>query len=148
MSDDPMNHDPDVLWPVEVPEPDTLTAPWWGGTREHTFLLQTCSGCDAVQHPPREVCHTCGRREPTTWTPASGQANVATFTEVHRSPAPGLDTPYVVALVRLAEGPQIMTQLVGGDGWGIDDDVVLTWARIDDGRNLPLFTRPAPEQDR
>jgi uncharacterized OB-fold protein len=52
--------------------------------------------------------------------------------------------PYVVALVRLAEGPLLLTNIVACDPGALacDMPVVLCWEPVEDGRNLPLF-RPA-----
>jgi uncharacterized OB-fold protein len=48
------------------------------------------------------------------WKPVSGRGTLHTFTVVHRG-AKGfpLGTPYVIAVVELAEGPRMMTNLVG-----------------------------------
>jgi len=63
---------------------------------------------------------------------------------VQRAPAPLPAAPYVVALVRLVEGPLLMTNVVGCDPAEVRCElpVVLTWEAVEDGRNLPLF-RPA-----
>jgi hypothetical protein len=52
----------------------------------------------------------------------------------------------VVALVRLAEGPTLMTNVVGCDPADvhIDQAVRVVWEDLPDGRRLPLFT-PAEE---
>jgi hypothetical protein len=48
---------------------------------------------------------------------ASGRAKVLSFTVVYRpvTQAFSADVPYVVALVTLDEGPQMMTNIVGCD---------------------------------
>jgi len=47
------------------------------------------------------------------WVPASGRGSVETWTVVRHpvSKAYAADTPYVIALVRLQEGPVMMSQL-------------------------------------
>jgi uncharacterized OB-fold protein len=53
--------------------------------------------------------------EHVDWVAASGRARVLSFTVVRRpvSPAFAVDVPYIVALVTLAEGPTMMTNIVG-----------------------------------
>ncbi|HZY92770.1 MAG TPA: Zn-ribbon domain-containing OB-fold protein [Thermoplasmata archaeon] len=80
-----------------------------GGTR--------CSNCRTVYFPPRSVCPTCakhrasiGRMEPFQ---LSGEGEVVTFTIVHDA-AEGFEmqVPYVLAIVRTREGPQLTGQVV------------------------------------
>lgn len=125
----------------DVPPADEVTAPWWEATREHRLVLQTCEPCGAVQHPPRAVCIRCGRTDRLGWRDAAGTGTVDSFTVVHRAPRPELEVPYVVARVRLTEGPLTLTRLEGRDpdDWGIDDPVRVEWIDLTDGRALPVF---------
>ena len=70
----------------------------------------------------------------------SGNGVVDSFTVVHRG-LPGYAAPYVVARVRLDEGPLLLTNLVGNevDGWVCDAPVRVVWHALSDGRHLPLF---------
>ena len=61
------------------------------------------------------------------WEEASGQATLYTWSVVHRNDLPpfGERSPYVAAVVDLAEGPRMMTEVVErdwrrscGSGWG------------------------------
>lgn len=121
--------------------PDEVTAPWWEATREHRLLLQTCTDCDGVQHPPRSLCARCGSTGSLGWREASGAGVVDTFTAVHRSPDPDAPVPYVIARVRLREGPLLLTRLEAApvEAWAIDDPVSVAWQDLDDGRALPVF---------
>ena len=49
--------------------------------------------------------------------PVSGYGTVYSYTVVHRAPTLALrsETPYVIAIVRTAEGPHIMGRLEGTD---------------------------------
>lgn len=126
-----------------VPPQDELTAPWWDGTRERRLLLQRCGACGEVQHHPRHLCLSCGATDALGWVESDGAGTVDTFTVVHRAPRPGLEAPYVVARVRLDDGPVLLAWVVGADGAlpevRIDDTVTLDWAPLDDGRALPVF---------
>jgi uncharacterized protein len=61
---------------------------------------------------------------------------------VHRAPVRDLDVPYVIARVRLDEGPILLTRLEGRDpdSWRIDDRVTVDWVDLADGRALPVFS--------
>jgi uncharacterized OB-fold protein len=128
-----------------VPAPDEVTTGWWDATREHRLTVQRCASCEAYQHPPRALCTSCSSMDHLVLADASGSGTVDSFTVVHRGPRPDVEVPYVVARVRLAEGPVVLTQLVGAapDSWAIDDPVHLEWVDLTDGRALPVFARPA-----
>ncbi|TIC88068.1 hypothetical protein E8D34_07200 [Nocardioides sp. GY 10113] len=127
-----------------VPPADEVTAGWWRATGEHRLTVQTC-GCGHTQHPPRALCTGCGATDLLTLAPTEGTGVVDSFTVVHRAPRPDLPTPYVVARVRLAEGPILLTRLEGAgvgkepDSWRIGDPVSVAWHDLDDGRALPYF---------
>jgi uncharacterized OB-fold protein len=131
-------------WPdVAAPPEDAVTAPWWAATRERRLLIQTCGSCGVTQHPPRPVCLAC-MGEDLEWTEAAGDASVDTFTVVHRSPHPDVPAPYVVARVRLAEGPIVLSRIEGVDATddmplACGDRLRLGWAAMGDGRALPIF---------
>ena len=128
----------------EIPQ-DAITAPWWEATRTGTLLLQTCTACDAVQHPPRSICLNCGSSE-LGWMQASGDGRIDSFTVVARQVIPELPVPYVVARVRLREGPLVLTNIVADDHGALrcEQPVVLNWRPLSDGRRLPVFA-PARE---
>ncbi|MBO2447843.1 Zn-ribbon domain-containing OB-fold protein [Actinomadura barringtoniae] len=119
-----------------------MTEPWWDATRERRLTVQQCSACGERQHYPRAICTGCGGTD-LEFAEASGRGTVDSFTVVHRAAHPGWETPYVVARVRLAEGPILLTDLVGADPdhWSCDMPVRVTWRPLADGRHLPLFTK-------
>jgi uncharacterized OB-fold protein len=104
------------------------------------LLVQRCSSCGSHQHYPRPICLGCGRDDGLSFVPSDGLGTVWSFTEVHRAPAPDVAVPYTVALVALAEGPVLLTQLAYDDP-RCDDAVRLDWRPIDDGRHLPVFVK-------
>lgn len=120
-----------------VAEPDVTTQPWWDATREHRLLIQRCDACEAYQHYPRAVCTACGA-ETLSFVEVSGRGTVYSFTVVQRAPHEAFTPPYTVALVRLAEGPVLLTNLTGEPA--CDAPVTLTWIDLPDGRALPTFS--------
>lgn len=104
---------PEYAGPIPVPTPETR--PFWEAARRHELTLQRCRACDAYLFYPRAACPRCLGAD-LEWRRVSGRGTLHTFTVVHRG-ARGfpLGPPYVIAIVELAEGPRLMTNLVGVD---------------------------------
>ena len=125
-----------------VPEPDEATRTWWEATRRRALLVQVCGACGHVQHPPRTLCTGCGRTDALDHREAAGTGVVDACTVVMRSPGQGHEPPYVVARIRLPEGPVLLSNVLADDPHAvrIGDPVTLSWQPLDDGRALPVFT--------
>lgn len=95
------------------PRPTPETAPYWDGCRRGELLIQQCRSCGNHQFYPRIVCTRCMSRE-LDWVTSVGRGEVISFTVVRLpvSKAYADDVPYTVALVKLAEGPTMMTNIV------------------------------------
>ena len=102
--------------PADRPEPDEFTRPYWEAAAEGRLLLRRCGGCGRAHHYPREFCPYCWS-EDVAWEQASGDAVLYTWSVVHTNDLPPFRNrlPYVAAVVDLAEGPRMMTALVGCD---------------------------------
>jgi len=87
---------------------------FWTGGADGALRFLRCQSCRWWVHPPSPVCPRCLNR---TLLPeaVSGRAVVHTFTVNHQPWYPGLDPPYVVAIVELPEqtGLRLTTNLVG-----------------------------------
>ncbi|GAB3136862.1 OB-fold domain-containing protein [Micromonospora sonneratiae] len=134
-----------------LPVPDEVTEPWWAATRERRLLLQTCRRCRSSQHYPRAVCISCGHDD-LGWVQSAGAGVVDSFTVVHRAPVSGVTVPYVIARVRLDDGPVLLTRIEGADEaeLGCDRPVTLGWSPLPDGHHLPIFhlaDAPDPRQE-
>jgi len=123
-----------------APDMDALAVEWWEATRERRLLVQLCASCGRHQHYPRTLCLAC-RGGDLTFAVAAGRATVQSFTTVHRAPSPDFTAPYVIALVRLEEGPLMLTRIVGADEAALacDMPVALEWEPLEDGRHLPVW---------
>ncbi|MCZ0988641.1 Zn-ribbon domain-containing OB-fold protein [Streptomyces diastatochromogenes] len=97
----------------DVPEVDAFTRTYWDAAAEGRLLIRRCGACGRAHHYPREFCPHCWSEE-VIWEEASGRATLYTWSTVHRNDLPpfGDRTPYVAAVVDLAEGPRMMTELV------------------------------------
>lgn len=131
---------------LPLPGEDEVTAPWWAATRQRRLVIQHCGGCGRWQHYPRALCIRCGAASPP-FEAASGRGVVDTWTEVRRAIRPDVPAPYLVARVRLDEGPVLLTRLLdvpagtvlAGPGGLIGRAVTVDWLPLPDGRNLPAF---------
>ena len=123
-----------------LPSPTPLSEPYWQGCREGVLRLQHCAGCDRYQFYPRNLCSHCGARE-LAWRDASGRGRVATFTVVRRGVSPAYETPYIVALIDLAEGPRMMSSLVDTAPGEvvIGADVTVDFEAWSDDVSMPVF---------
>lgn len=100
----------------DLPEPDEFTRPYWDAAAADRLLLRRCADCGRAHHYPREFCPFCWAGEDrVAWEEASGRASLYTWSVVHRNDLPpfGERVPYVAAVVDLAEGPRMMTEVVG-----------------------------------
>src|ERR1700733_3145987 len=72
------------------------------------LVLQECSTCGNVQHPPEEICYQCHGTD-FRGREVNGHGTVYSYVVVHNPPAPALASrvPYGVVLVSLDELPEI-----------------------------------------
>ena len=102
---------PEYTGPLPVPTPETR--PFWEAARRHELQIQACRACGTYLFFPRALCPRCFATD-LEWRRVSGRGTLHTFTIVERGQRGfPLATPYVLAVVELAEGPRMMTNLVG-----------------------------------
>lgn len=132
-----------------VPEPTPDTQPFWDGCARGELRLQRCRDCGKPYFYPRAVCPECGSTD-VEWFTASGRATLYSYVINHR-PARGFenDGPYAIAVVQLAEGPRMMTNLVGvpntPEDLILDMELQVTFEQRGD-ISLPVFTPAGAQQ--
>jgi uncharacterized protein len=90
-------------------------ARFWEAVAERRFLLERCSSCETWIWYPRGFCPECGSSD-TFWYESSGRGEIYTLTVVRRSWGPWESlVPYVLAYVRLDEGPCILSNVIECD---------------------------------
>ena len=133
------------IYRPHLPIPDAETEPYWAGARAGKLMLKRCKACDRPFFYPRSHCPRCWSSD-TDWMQASGRGTIYSFTVIsHHDVRPFKDwIPYVVALVELAEGPRLVTHIVGVEPAAVQvgQPVEVVFERIDDAITLPKF-RPA-----
>ena len=95
-----------------VPQPTPETQPFWDGLAQHRLDLPRCSRCGHAFFPPSAVCSYCASTA-IEWFEASGDATLYSYV-IHHRPLKLWQTegPRSVALVRLAEGPMMVSSVV------------------------------------
>jgi uncharacterized OB-fold protein len=126
-----------------VPEPTPLTRPYWDAAARGELSVRWCPDCRTWNFPPRPRCPGCGGAEAEWRTPARTGA-IVTFSVVHQAAIEAWrdDVPYVVVVVRLDGGPQLMTNLVDVDdpeAVAVGQRVELVFERRGDDVQLPQF---------
>ncbi|OIJ69265.1 bifunctional MaoC family dehydratase N-terminal/OB-fold nucleic acid binding domain-containing protein [Streptomyces mangrovisoli] len=113
---------------------------FWEGIRDHRLLIQRCTGCGTLRHPWIPGCNACGGAGWDT-VEAGGEGTVYSYTVLHHPPFPAFDPPHAVALVELAEGVRIVSNVVGTpyDKVRIGMPVRLEFQSYDDELTLPVF---------
>lgn len=96
---------------MPVPADVEVERPYWESCRARAMRIQQCADCGKFRFYPGPVCDRCSSRN-LTWELVTGNGVVYSFSEVHRTAHPAFETPYVVALVELEEGPVLTTNLV------------------------------------
>jgi uncharacterized OB-fold protein len=89
-----------------APSPTAESAAFWTGGRDGDLLISRCHACGHFFHPPGPACWRC-RSFDVAPEKVSGRATVAAFS-VDRQPwIPGFEPPYIVAIVEIAEEPDV-----------------------------------------
>ncbi|MFJ3979410.1 bifunctional MaoC family dehydratase N-terminal/OB-fold nucleic acid binding domain-containing protein [Streptomyces sp. NPDC090021] len=115
---------------------------FWEGVREHRLLIQRCTSCATLRFPWLPGCNSCASPDWDT-VEASGDGTVFSHVVMHHPPFPAFDPPYAVALVELAEGVRMISNITGVpyDEVRIGMPVRLEFQRVDDDLELPVFRR-------
>ncbi len=97
-----------------LPEVTKLNAPFWEGTKRGELRMQRCTGCRHMWFPPSTHCPEC-LATAYEWVPLSGRGKVWSWIVMHQRYFKEFegDIPYTVALIELAEGPMMMSTVVG-----------------------------------
>ena len=124
-----------------LPRITALNRPFWEYARQSVFAVHVCDACGAAHMPKSPVCPTCLSSE-QSWRPASGEGTLKSWVEFHRAYWDGFkDTlPYRVCLVRLAEGPLFISNLLGDPSQAkIGARLRVTFERATEEISLPSF---------
>jgi uncharacterized OB-fold protein/acyl dehydratase len=118
---------------------------WFEAAREHRLVIQRCTSCGELRHPPAPCCPSCRSFDWDT-VESTGRGIVHSFVVNHHPRTPGFDYPHVVVLVELAEGVRLIANVTGmlPDEVRIGQPVELGWLDADPELTLPVF-KPVKE---
>ncbi|HBY95408.1 MAG: Zn-ribbon domain-containing OB-fold protein [Ardenticatenaceae bacterium] len=125
-----------------VPPIHPWTEPYWDAAKSGKLMIQCCQACHQNIFYPRLSCPFCFS-DRIEWIECSGRGSVYTFSVVRNNPPSAFadDLPFVIAIVRLEEGVQMMTNIVACDPADVycDMPVAVTFERLNDEITLPKF---------
>ena len=128
-----------------VPQPDDLSRPYFEGALRGELMIQRCDACRAFLAPGSRLCTEC-LNESLSWTAVSGRATLHTFGIMYQRYHPGFadEIPYNIAVVELAEGPRLNTNIVGvpNDVLRVGMPLEVTFEDAGGGVALPKFRPP------
>jgi uncharacterized protein len=86
---------------------------YWHSLERGRLRFQRCAVCENNWLPPRTECPRCWSAE-WVWEEASGEARVVSWVVYHTAFHEAFKgrLPYNVAVVELAEGPRLVTNLI------------------------------------
>jgi uncharacterized OB-fold protein len=123
---------------VVPPVTDADNRFFWEGARDGRLLLQRCSSCGALRHPPGPMCGRCLSLE---WeaVESAGRGTIYSWVVSHHPTEPDAE-PRVVVLVDLDEGVRMVGNLTGAPWRDIRNEapVEVYFADVD-GVVLPQF---------
>jgi uncharacterized protein len=127
--------------PIDAPIIHADDRYFWAGVAERRLLIQHCTVCGMLRHPPSPMCGYCGSLEWDTQE-ASGRGRVLTWLLSRHPNAPD-ENARVVVLVELDEGVRVVSNLVdvpNDDPYAAYDDMTVTVDyREHEGVLLPVF---------
>ncbi|WP_322516819.1 zinc ribbon domain-containing protein [Rhodopseudomonas palustris] len=90
--------------PTPLPEPDGLSAPYWGGLRENRLLVQRCAECRTWQFGAEWICHHCHALDPD-WVEVEPRGRIFSWERVWHPSHTALTGygPYLAVLVELPQ---------------------------------------------
>jgi uncharacterized protein len=114
---------------------------YWTACDRHELILQWCDECGQLNWFPRHFCRNCSSAK-LSWHPAAGTGTIESFNIVRRAMNESYvdEVPYVLAVVRLAEGILCVTQIVGERRFQATFDAPVRVTFVDTvGHSLPCF---------
>lgn len=133
---------------IPVSNPDS--AHYWECASRDRLVLRKCNSCGKLHFMPRYMCPACWSTD-LAWVDAAGMGVVHSFSIIHRAAVPEFRdrVPYVLAMIDLAEGVQMITNIVGEDALSVQigDPVQVCFEARGETAKVPQFRRVAAGDD-
>ncbi len=125
-----------------LPSLNADNMPFWDGCKVHQLKFQKCSVCGYVRWPASILCPQCHSTD-TEWIAASGKGKVYTFVVFHHVYHKAFENeiPYVTAVIKLEEGPHLLSNIIDCDPNEVNCDmpVQVKWEDVGEGFSIPKF---------
>lgn len=124
-----------------LPRVTPLNQPFWDFAKQHVYAIQTCDACGDAHVPEAPVCSRC-LSDKQSWKPASGRGTLESWADFHRAYWDGFkdELPYRTCLLRLDEGPLVISNLVGDQSkTKVGARVRVVFEAVTDEITLPKF---------
>ncbi|MGP0032780.1 MAG: bifunctional MaoC family dehydratase N-terminal/OB-fold nucleic acid binding domain-containing protein [Acidimicrobiales bacterium] len=120
---------------------------WFEGARAHELLIQRCTSCGTLRHPPLPACGTCRSFDWDT-VAASGRGTLYSFVVVHYPQVPAFEYPLAIGLVELEEGTRVVANIDGVDHRELRIGLALEarFVDYDEELSLPVFGPAVPPE--
>ena len=120
---------------------------FWEGCAKGQLLIQRCTACSTLRHPPAPVCIQCHSFDWDT-VQASGRASLYSFVVMHYPVVAPFEHPNPIGLIELEEGVRLIAGLVGvaPGQLQIGQRLQVEFQVFDEQQTLPLF-RPVAGQE-
>ena len=136
---------PTPEYALPVPAADEASEEFFRGAKERKLMLLCCASCGVWRLPGRDRCLDCWSTE-AAWAQASGRGTLYSFGIMHQQYHPAFASviPYNFAIVELAEGPRMISSIVGcaNEDLRVDMPVAAVYDDVSDETTLVRF-RPS-----
>ena len=118
---------------------------WWEACDDGKVLIQRCKDCQTLRHPPRPMCGECQSME---WDSIEStlDGEILSHTELHHPKIPGYQYPLVCAVIKLAEGTNLVSNVIGCDPSEVHIGMKVKGVleQVDEKTMLPQFYPASP----
>jgi uncharacterized protein len=129
-----------MLMHQDRPLPEPMITPenqvFFDATKTGKFMLRRCDDCGKAHYYPRTICPLCGS-DKTQWIESTGKGEIYSYSVLRK----GVEIPYCLAYVNLAEGVSVLTNIVDCDFdmVHVGQAVALSFKATDKGQMIPMF---------
>jgi len=128
--------------PRPLPNPTSLTEPFWKAAAERRLVAQCCDACGRLRHYPRPMCPDCFAMQ-ASWQQLSGRGHIYSYSVTHQAFHPfwADRVPYVIATIELEEGIRMLSEMpdLTPESVAIELPVTVDFEAIEGGLWLPFF---------
>lgn len=95
--------------PKQSPIAEAFDKPFWETCNDGRLVVQNCTACNRLQHPPQATCGQCESGANLDWREVSGRGKIYSYGVVYDSPVASLqaDQPFNLAVIELEEDPGV-----------------------------------------